>query len=81
MEDRSLWPAALYVIGNSYLLLGDNARAGAYYDELKKQEGWATKTEYYKSTFCFENGLYEKALEFAREAFEQNPWTPRSIII
>jgi len=73
MQDKSLFPAALYVIGDSFLLLGNESAANAYYEELKKYEGWDRKVDYYKSTFCFENGLFEKALLFARQAFEQNP--------
>jgi tetratricopeptide (TPR) repeat protein len=73
VADDSLLPSALFVAGNSYLLLGNSARAEAYYDELKTFDGWARKTEYYKSTFCYENGLYEKALEYARRAHEQSP--------
>jgi tetratricopeptide (TPR) repeat protein len=53
--------------------LGDEARAEAYYEQLEEQPGWALKTEYYKSTFCYENGLYELALQFARRAHRKNP--------
>jgi tetratricopeptide (TPR) repeat protein len=73
-EDRLLRPASLYVLGNSYLLLGDESRAQSFYDELKKHGGgWERKTDYYKSTFCFEHGLFPKALEYARRAHELNP--------
>lgn len=68
-----LMPSSLYVIANSHLLLGDKKQANLYYEELKKQRGWERKTEFYQSTFCFENGLYEEALAYARLAHEQNP--------
>jgi tetratricopeptide (TPR) repeat protein len=73
VSDRTFFPSALYAIGNSFLLLGNEEKADLYYSELKKQSGWELKTEYYKSTFCFENGLYEKALQFAKIAHELNP--------
>jgi tetratricopeptide (TPR) repeat protein len=60
-------------VGDSYLLLGDRAKADAYYAELAKVPGWASKIDYYRSTFCFENGLFERALEYARRAHERNP--------
>ncbi|MBI4405276.1 MAG: hypothetical protein HY537_14025, partial [Deltaproteobacteria bacterium] len=73
LADRSLWPAALYVVANSFFLLRDSKTADHYYEELKKVDGWQTKTEYYKSTFCFENGLFELALDYAQRANHANP--------
>lgn len=69
----TLAPRALSVIGNSYLLLGDLQTAAHYYQQLSEVEGWRQKTDYYQSTFCFEHGLYEQALEFARKAHALNP--------
>ncbi len=73
VSDRQLLPSALYVAGNSYLLLGNDKRSDEYYKLLARQNGWERKSDYYKSTFCFENGLFEKALEYARRAHQENP--------
>jgi len=72
-RDPELLPSSLYVIGNSYLLLGDRERADAVYEELRSIPGWEKKIEYYKSTFCFENGLLHEALEYAKIAHEVSP--------
>lgn len=68
-----LQPSSLSVIANSFLLLGDKAKADELYEELKKFPGWEHKTAYYKSTFCFENGLFAEALEYAKEAYTTGP--------
>jgi tetratricopeptide (TPR) repeat protein len=73
MQDKSLRPSSLYVIANSYILLGKAKESDTYYEELQKVSGWDRKCDYYRSTFCFENGLYEKALEFARRAYKLSP--------
>jgi tetratricopeptide (TPR) repeat protein len=73
LEKKSLFPLSLSVVGNSFLLLGEDEEAELYYHELRKVEGWGRKTDYYKSTFCYENGLFEKALEYALKAREENP--------
>ncbi|NBX77676.1 MAG: tetratricopeptide repeat protein [Proteobacteria bacterium] len=70
---KSLYPSSLSVIGNSFLLLGEDEEAKKIYAELSQVDGWARKTDYYQSTFCFENGLYDKALKFALKAHELNP--------
>jgi tetratricopeptide (TPR) repeat protein len=73
MAREELLPSVLYVIGDSFLIAGNQDKADAYYNELKRREGWSHRADYYRSTFCYENGLYEKALEFARRAHELNP--------
>jgi len=70
---KSLYPSSLSVIGNSFLILGKDDEAKKVYSELSKVDGWARKVDYYCSTFCFENGLFEKALFFALRAHEANP--------
>lgn len=70
---KSLHPISLSVIGNSFLLLGEDEEAEVFYRQLRKVEGWGRKTDYYKSTFCFENGLLEKALHYGQKAYESNP--------
>jgi tetratricopeptide (TPR) repeat protein len=69
-------PTALYVAGDSYLLLGDEAEAERYYAELSAYEGWERKADYYKSTFCSEHGLPKLALKYAERAFLANPHDP-----
>ncbi len=73
VENKVLYPAVLYNIGDSFLLLGDEGGAEAYYKELEKYEGWAQKVDYYKSTFCFEHGLFGQALKYAQKAYEKSP--------
>lgn len=73
IESDTLYPSSLYVAGNSYLLLGAENEAEKFYNELKTVSGWEKKTHYYQSTFCFENGLFEKALLYARMAHAENP--------
>lgn len=70
---KSLAPHSLSVIGNSFLLLDRDEEAQKFYDELRAFEGWGKKVDYYQATFCFENGLFEKALRFAKKAHEINP--------
>lgn len=72
-SDRSLQPAALFVAGNSYLLVGNEEEAERYYSMLTEIEGWDIKIDYYKSTFCYENGLFALALRFAKKAHHLNP--------
>lgn len=78
-EDPALYPSSLYVAGNSYILMELESKAEAYYSELQTVPGWERKTHYYRSTFCFENGLYEKALLHARMSHNENP-TDSSVI-
>ena len=73
LQMKSLYPSSLSVIGNSFLLLGKDEEAKGIYLELSQIDGWSRKTDYYQSTFCFENGLFEKALKFALRAHEINP--------
>lgn len=73
LAHRELYPASLYVAGDSYLLAGDERRAEAFYEELSGFDGWEQKADYYKSTFCYENGLFEPALRFAKAAHESAP--------
>lgn len=73
LENQSLFPFSLSVIGNSYLLLGDLDGAEEFYSQLRLVEGWRNKTEYYQSTFCLEHGLIHLAVELAQKAYLQNP--------
>ncbi len=66
-------PTALYVAGDSHLLLGEEDAAENYYAELSAYEGWERKADYYKSTFCSEHGLPQLALKYAERAFAMNP--------
>lgn len=73
IEEAALFPSSLYVAGNSYLLLEMETKSQEFYQQLETIPGWERKTNYYRSTFCYENGLYEKALLYARMAQEDNP--------
>jgi len=73
LQMKSLYPSSLSVIGNSFLLLGRDEEAKRIYARLSQVDGWSRKTDYYQSTFCFENGLFEKALQFALKAHQLNP--------
>ncbi len=73
LADKSLGAAALYVLGDAYLLLGDEEAAEQYYETLRSLAGWENKVDYYKSTFCFQNGMKAQALRFARAAHALNP--------
>jgi len=73
LQFPALLPRALSVIGNSYLLLGNSESAQTFYQQLASVEGWERKTDYYQSTFCFEHGLFEQALEFAQKAHAVQP--------
>jgi len=72
-RDPNLPPSTLSVIGNSFLLLGDRESADTVYSELELIDGWDRKVDYYKSTFCFENGLFAEAREYAELAYRANP--------
>jgi tetratricopeptide (TPR) repeat protein len=71
-NDRTLQPASLFVAGDSYLLLGDEARADEYYRTLSKDAVWERKVDYYKSTFCYENRLFRLAVKYAEQAHRLN---------
>lgn len=71
--NSELFPASLYVSGNSYLLRGDRKRSDVLFEELSREEGWKQKADYYRSLFAFDHGMAEIALEFARRATELNP--------
>lgn len=73
LGQRGLLPSALYVIGDSFLIGGKPEASDAYYEELKRFDHWGRKGDYYRSTFCYENGLYEQALQYARKAHDANP--------
>jgi tetratricopeptide (TPR) repeat protein len=73
LADKSLGASALYVLGDAHLLLGDELAADEYYETLRSLAGWETKVDYYKSTFCYQNGMTEQALRFARAAHALNP--------
>lgn len=73
VEERDLMPEALYVVGNSYLLVHQSEQAQIYFERLRPEPGWADKIDYYVSIFCFENGLFEEALKFAKAAYERVP--------
>jgi hypothetical protein len=73
LVDRKLMPAALSVIGNSFLLSQDEDSADTYYETLRDAPGWDKKVDYYKSTFCYQHGLFAQAARFARNALVKNP--------
>ena len=73
LENQSLFPVSLSVIGNSFLLLGDLKQAESFYQELRAVEGWKNKTDYYQSTFCLQHSLFELAVRFAERAYTTNP--------
>lgn len=70
---RALMPQALSTIGNSYVVLGDLKNADACYTELSSHRGWERKADYYRSMFYYDQGMFEKALESALVAAEENP--------
>jgi tetratricopeptide (TPR) repeat protein len=71
--DKELHPTSLFVAGDSYLLIGNDKRAEIYFSILSHMDGWSRKVDYYKSTFCFENKLFELALRYAQKAHLLNP--------
>jgi len=73
LVETALFPSSLYVAANSYLIARRFSKADEFYNQLAAHEGWERKVDYYKSTFCFENGLYELALKHAKKAHELNP--------
>jgi tetratricopeptide (TPR) repeat protein len=72
-SEKSLLPSALYAIGDSFLLAVDEQTADSYFDLLKSQAGWDKKLDYYKSTFCFQHGLFAQSVRFGRAALVKNP--------
>jgi tetratricopeptide (TPR) repeat protein len=70
---EALMPSALYVAGDSHLLLGDEKSAEPYYKRLRSYPGWHDRVEYYKSMFCYEHGLLDQALRFAEQAYSLYP--------
>ncbi len=72
-NEKRLLPSALYTIGDSFLLSVDEQTANSYFDRLKAQEGWDKKLDYYKSTFCFQHGLFAQSVRFGRAALVKNP--------
>lgn len=73
LKEGRFLPQALSVIGNSFLLANDEETSEEFYHQLQKVPGWEKKVDYYKSTFCFENSLFAKAVRFAKRAVELNP--------
>jgi tetratricopeptide (TPR) repeat protein len=73
LADRRFTAASLYVLGDAYLLLGDEGSADVYYEKLRRQPGWENKVDHYKSTFCFQNGLHAQARRFAEAAYAATP--------
>lgn len=71
MEDAS--PSALASMGNAYLILGDMDGADAMYEKLVEQPGWARRADFYRSLFCYQNGLWEEALRSALIARAAKP--------
>lgn len=70
---KELLPSSLYVIGNSYELVGNVSQANSFYAKLKENPEWTLKADYIRSLFCYEHGMMEKALKYALTAHEQNP--------
>ncbi len=78
MHDK-FYPSALCVAGNSYFLMGESEEADTYYEQLRGLPGWDSKVDYYKSTFCLQNGLHHQALRFALAAKQAMP-TDASVV-
>ena len=72
-QDRRLATAALYTLGDSYQLVGNEKRADAFYQDLRRIAGWENRVDYYRSTFCLQNGLNAQALKFAQRAHSKVP--------
>lgn len=73
VKEAALYPSCLHAIGNSFLLKGSFEKADHYYDQLRAFPGWENKVDYYKSTFCYEQGMFREALHYAQKAHERNP--------
>ncbi len=64
-------PTLISAIGNSFLLMNNEEKSEEFYSQLP--HSWKIKSDYYRSTFCYNQGLFEKALYYAKRAFELNP--------
>lgn len=73
LGERTLLPAALSTIANSYILMGDLESANDHYQLLSEQEGWDRKSDYYRSMFLYDQGMFAEALASARQARDLNP--------
>lgn len=74
LERHSLFPSNKIACANSYLLLNKLGPSQVLVSELAKEvEGWESKADYFQSVFCLDHGLHEKALYFAKLAFEKEP--------
>lgn len=60
-------------IANSYLLMDELSKSEQYARRLNGNIDWDKKIDFYLSTFCYEHGLYELALKYAKTAFELRP--------
>ncbi|MBY0369122.1 hypothetical protein K2X33_00450, partial [bacterium] len=70
---RAVAPTVLATIGNAYLLLGELDSADALYERLAAQPGWENRADFYRSQFCYQNGLFEEALSSALIARAAKP--------
>lgn len=68
-----LFPAGLFAAANSYVLSKDADTAEHFYAMLRAQQGWELKADFYRSTFCFAQGMAEEAVQAAERALELNP--------
>ena len=73
MSISELIPKSLYIAGDSYLLLKDEAQAAEYFRELKETVGIEARVEYYQSAFCFEHGVLDLAVKFGEDALKREP--------
>jgi len=73
LREISKKPSVYSIVGNSYLILGDEKKAQYYYGLLSKVPGWERKANHYVSTFCYENAMYDRALHYAKRAHAENP--------
>lgn len=67
-------PSTLASVAESYLLLGDSARAEELYTDLERSHRWESgKKEHRMAVFCLEHGLSEVALRYAERAVQLTP--------
>jgi tetratricopeptide (TPR) repeat protein len=77
LSEPGLYPAILYTAGNVYSLVsGRESKADELYSELKTYPGWKAKADFYRSTFCYQQGLFKKAVEYGLKAQNLVPVDP-----
>lgn len=73
VEVEALYPTSYFVAGDSFLLLGQDAKAETFYAELRRDPQVADRVDFHLSVLLFDAGEYERALPFARAAHKRNP--------